>query len=214
MELFKKIRPLMKSRFHISSEGKVMTFVSSKSPRLLALCLLVGLSVGASPAAAQQQPALDQDVHAAIQLLLDTSPAANRLAPAARGALVFPNIVKAGFLVGVQYGNGALVRRKQGGGYYIANYYSIRSASYGLQAGVQSFGYVLALMTDAAVENVETSDGWELGVGPSIVIVDEGIAKTLTTETAKSDVYAFTFGQRGLMAGLGLQGSKITRMNR
>ena len=106
------------------------------------------------------------------------------------------------------------MRRKRGGGYYIANYYNITSASYGLQAGVQTFGYVMALMTDAAVENVETGDGWELGVGPSIVIVDEGLARTLTTETAKSDVYAFTFGQKGLMAGLGLQGSKITRLNR
>ncbi len=79
---------------------------------------------------------------------------------------------------------------------------------------MQSFGYVMALMTDAAVENVETSAGWELGIGPSIVIVDEGLARTLTTETAKSDVYAFTFGQKGLMAGMGLQGSKITRLNR
>jgi lipid-binding SYLF domain-containing protein len=116
--------------------------------------------------------------------------------------------------VGVQYGEGALVRAKQGGGYYIASYYHITSASYGLQAGVQTFGYVMALMTDAAVEQVETSQGWELGVGPSIVIVDSGLARTLTTETAKSDVYAFTFGQKGLMAGMGLQGTKITRMNK
>ena len=193
---------------------KIMAIMSSNTPRLLALCLLIGLSLGASPAAAQGRPALDQDVHAAIQLLLNTSPAAKRLAPGAKGALVFPNIVKAGFLVGVQYGNGALVRRKKGGGYYIASYYNITSASYGLQAGVQSFGYVMALMTDAAVQEVETSMGWELGVGPSIVIVDAGLAKTLTTETAKSDVYAFTFGQKGLMGGMGLQGTKITRLNK
>jgi lipid-binding SYLF domain-containing protein len=191
-----------------------MTILVSNAKRLLALCLLAGLSLGASPAAAQERPALDRDVHAAIQLLLNTSPAAKKLAPSARGALVFPNIVKAGFLVGVQYGNGALVRRKKSGGYYIASYYNITSASYGFQAGVQSFGYVMALMTDAAVEHVETSAGWELGVGPSIVIVDAGLAKTLTTETAKDDVYAFTFGQKGLMAGMGLQGSKITRLNR
>ena len=157
---------------------------------------------------------MDNDVHAAIAYLLETSPAAKELAKTAKGALVFPNIVKAGFIVGIQYGEGALVRAKQGGGYYISGYYSITSASYGLQAGVQSFGYVMALMTDAAVEHVETRRGWELGVGPSIVVVDAGMAKTLTTETAKSDVYAFTFGQKGLMAGLGLQGSKITRMNR
>ncbi len=189
-----------------------MRIVSSSTPRLLALCLLVGLSLGAVPAAAEERPALDRDVHAAIKLLLNTSPAAKKLAPSAKGALVFPNIVKAGFLVGVQYGNGALVRRKQGGGYYIASYFNLSSASYGLQAGVQSFGYIMALMTDAAVEHVESSHGFELGVGPSIVVVDEGFAKTMTTETAKSDIYAFTFGQKGLMGGLGLQGTKITRL--
>ncbi len=191
-----------------------MHHMYSWSSRLFSLLVLLGVTLGSMPAAAKDRTALDNDVHAAIALLLQTSPAAKKLAPGAKGALVFPNIVKAGFLVGVQYGNGALVRAKQGGGYYIASYYNITSASYGLQAGVQTFGYVLALMTDAAVEHVETSSGWELGVGPSIVIVDAGLAKTLTTETAKSDVYAFTFGQKGLMAGLGLQGSKITRMNR
>lgn len=184
------------------------------SSRLFPLFLLIGVTFGSLSAAAADRSALDRDVHAAIALLKKTTPAANRLAPLAKGALVFPNIVKAGFLVGVQYGNGALVRRKKGGGYYIANYYNITSASYGFQAGVQSFGYVMALMTDAAVEHVESGSGWELGVGPSIVIVDAGLAKTLTTETAKSDVYAFTFGQKGLMGGLGLQGTKITRLNR
>jgi lipid-binding SYLF domain-containing protein len=191
-----------------------MSLMTWSVPRLGATFFLFGIIFGASPAVSQERPGLDNDVHAAIKLLLETTPAAKRLAPAARGALVFPNIVKAGFLFGVQYGNGALVRRKQDGGYYIASYYNITSASYGLQAGVQSFGYVMALMTDAAVEHVETSAGFELGVGPSIVIVDAGLAKTLTTETAKSDVYAFTFGQKGLMAGLGLQGTKITKLNR
>ena len=191
-----------------------MNLMYSSSSRLFALLLLMGAVFGSAPAAAQDRTALDNDVHAAIALLLETTPAAKRLASRAKGALVFPNIVKAGFLVGVQYGNGALVRAKQGGGYYIAGYYNITSVSYGMQAGVQSFGYVMALMTDAAVENVESGRGWELGVGPSIVIVDDGLAKTLTTETAKSDVYAFTFGQKGLMGGLGLQGTKITRLNR
>ena len=191
-----------------------MYYMYSLSARLFPLFLLIGLTFGSLSAAADDQTALDNDVHAAIALLPETSPAAKRLAPSVKGALVFPNIVKAGFLVGIQYGDGALVRAKQGGGYYIANYYNITSGSYGLQAGVQTFGYVLALMTDAAVEHVETSHGWEIGMGPSVVIVDAGMAKTLTTETAKSDVYAFTFGQEGLMAGLGLQGTKITRMNK
>jgi lipid-binding SYLF domain-containing protein len=191
-----------------------MRYTYSLALKLFFLFVLIGMTFGSLPAAAQNRTALDRDVHAAIKLLRETSPFAKELGPKARGALVFPSIIKAGFLVGVQYGNGALVRAKKGGGYYIANYYNISSASYGLQAGVQSFGYALVLMTDAAVEHVETGHGWELGIGPSITIVDEGMAKTLTTETAKSDVYAFTFGQKGLMGGLGLQGTKITRLNR
>ncbi len=184
------------------------------SSRLFPLFFLIGVTFGSLSAAAEERNSLDNDVHAAIAQLLETSPAAKRLASSWEGALVFPNVVKAGFMVGVLYGDGALVRAKQGGGYYITNYYNMAAVSYGFQAGVQSFGYVLALMTDAAVENVETSQGWELGVGPSIVIVDAGMAKTLTTETAKSDVYAFTFGQKGLMAGLGIQGTKVTRLDK
>lgn len=159
--------------------------------------------------------ALDRDIHAAIKHLLDTSEAARDLADMAQGALVFPNVTKAGFVLGIQYGDGALIKRRASGeGYYISKYYTIKSASYGLQAGIQTFGYVMALMTDAAVEQVETTQNWELGVGPTIVAVDAGTAMTFTTETAKADVYAFTFGQEGLMAGLGIQGTKISRMNK
>ena len=190
-----------------------MNYMYLLSSRVFALFVIIGMTFGSLPAAAENRSALDNDVHAAIDLLLEKSPAAKELAKTAKGALVFPNVVKAGFLVGALYGDGALVRAKQGGGYYIAGYYNLSAASYGFQAGVQSFGYVLALMTDAAVENVETSAGWELGVGPSIVVLDAGTATTFTTETAKSDVYAFTFGQKGLMAGMGLQGSKITKLD-
>ena len=181
--------------------------------KLISILLFVGMSIGSLSASAADRTNLDNDIHSAIKLLLETSPAAKELANTAKGALVFPNVTKAGFMIGVQYGQGALVRRRaDGDGYYIAAYYSLSAASYGFQAGAQSFGYVMALMTDRAVEQVEDSLGWELGVGPSIVVVDAGTAKTLTTTTAKKDVYAFTFGQKGLMAGLGLQGSKITRL--
>ena len=176
--------------------------------------LLIGTGFTATLAVADDKVALDNDIHSAIAVLRSTVPAAENLAPHVKGVLVFPNVVKAGFVFGIQYGDGALVKRKQGGGYYIDEYYSLSAVSYGLQAGLQSFGFALVLMSDAAVEHIETSRGWDLGVGPSIVIIDDGLAKTLTLETAKSDVYAFTFGQKGLMAGLGLQGSKISRLER
>ena len=131
------------------------------------------------------------------------------MAASAKGILVFPGVVKGGFIVGGQYGSkGALL---EGG--RIAGYYNIAALSYGLQAGVQTFDYALFFMTDAALAYLKASEGWEIGVGPSIVVVDEGVAKSLTTTTAQDDVYAFIFAQQGLMAGIGLQGSKITPVN-
>jgi lipid-binding SYLF domain-containing protein len=115
-------------------------------------------------------------------------------------------VIKAGLIVGGQYGVEAL--RKEG---KTLGYYKTMAASYGLQAGVQSFGYALFFLTDDALEYLIKSAGWEIGVGPSIVVVDPGVASSTTTTTAQSDIYAFFFNQEGLMAGLGLQGSKITR---
>ncbi len=123
--------------------------------------------------------------------------------------LVFPSIVKAGFLFGAQYGEGVLRVKGRNAGYY-----NTVAASYGLQAGVQSFGYVLFFMTDSALNYLNKSEGFEIGVGPSIVVLDAGKAKTLTTTTGQSDIYAFIFDQKGLMAGLGLQGSKISKLDR
>jgi len=187
-------------------------FIETLKNRAILISLM--LTVAAAPVAlADDRPALDADVHAAVEALKNASPTAADLGKNAAGMLIFPAITKAGFIIGAQYGQGALIKPKQGGGYYIDEYFSIAAASYGLQAGIQSFGYALVLMTPAEVGYVETSSGWELGVGPSIVIVDEGVAKSMTTKTVKDGIYAFTFGQKGLMAGMGLQGSKITKLD-
>ena len=164
--------------------------------------------VGPRPASAASVAGIDRDVDAALRKLYDAMPEAEALAAKAKGILVFPNIVKAGFVVGAQYGEGALLK-----GGRTAGYYNIAAASYGLQAGAQSFGYAMFFMTDSALNYLENSAGWEVGVGPSIVIVDTGMARTLTTTTSQDDVYAFIFGQQGLMAGAGLQGSKITKIS-
>ncbi len=149
------------------------------------------------------------DANAALNKLYAKESVAKALSEKASGVLVFPNIVKAGFIVGGHYGEGALLRD----GKLVAHYNSV-AASYGLQAGVQSFGYVLFLMNDKTLQYLDSSDGWEIGVGPSIVIVDAGKARSMTTLTLKDDVYAFIFNQQGLMAGLGLQGSKITKLDK
>ena len=118
-------------------------------------------------------------------------------------------MVKAGFMFGGQIGEGAL--RKNG---RVVGYYNSVAASYGFQAGVQKFGYALFFMTDAALEQLDATRGFEVGVGPSLVIVDEGIGRSITSNTITSDVYAFIFDQKGLMAGAGIQGSKITRIDK
>jgi lipid-binding SYLF domain-containing protein len=116
--------------------------------------------------------------------------------------------VKAGFMIGGQMGDGVLMKHGKTSGYY-----NSVAGSYGLQAGVQVFGYALFFMNDGALAYLNKSDGWEIGVGPSIVVVDEGMGKSLTSTTITQDVYAFIFDQRGLMAGLGIQGSKITKLS-
>ena len=166
---------------------------------------MLPLSIG--PAFAED--AFHADANAALKSLYASAPAAEMIGEKAHAVLVFPNIVKAGFIVGGQYGEGVLLMN----GKLIAHYNSV-AASYGLQAGVQSFGYALFLMNDKALGYLDKSGGWELGVGPSIVIVDQGKAKSMTTLTLKDDVYAFIFNQKGLMAGLGIQGSKITKLEK
>ena len=175
----------------------------------LALLLAVTVALAARPAVADSPAAIDRDVDAALARLYGSDPSARSLGSEARGVLVFPAIVKAGFLFGAQYGEGAL--RRQG---RPAGYYNTVAASYGLQAGVQKFGYALFFMSDSALQYLDTSGGFEVGVGPSIVVLDAGTARALTTTTRKSDIYAVFFDQRGLMAGAGLQGSKITRIDR
>ncbi len=149
------------------------------------------------------------DANAALNKLYASEPLAKMISEKAAAILVFPNIVRAGFIVGGHYGEGVLMR----GGKIVAHYNSV-AGSFGLQAGVQSFGYVLFLTSEKVIQYLDSSDGWELGVGPTIVIVDKGMAKSMTTTTLKDDVYAFIFDQKGLMAGLGLQGSKITKLEK
>ena len=117
-------------------------------------------------------------------------------------------MTKAGFLIGGEYGNGVMLKNGK-----FAGHYNIAGISYGLQAGAQTFGYALFLMNEAALQALNAANGFQVGVGPSVVVMDDGQARSLTSETLTSDAYAFIFGQQGLMAGVGLEGTKITRLN-
>jgi lipid-binding SYLF domain-containing protein len=151
---------------------------------------------------------LTSDSRLALQQLVAQNPAAAKCKSRAVAVLVFPDVVKAGFIFGAQGGQGILFVHGRPNGRY-----RTVAASYGLQAGVQRYGYALFLMNRKAVDWVNNTRGWEIGTGPSVVIVDKGMARSFTTDTIHSGIYAFTFDQQGLMAGLGLQGSKIMRID-
>ncbi len=182
------------------------------APALLAFVLLLAtLAVDASrPALSRGSSAreIDREATQSLANLFTNTPDAKVLADKAVAVLVFPRIVKGGFIIGGQFGDGAL--RKNGKS---VAYYRSLAASYGFQAGIQAFGYVLFFMDDESVRYLNNSDGWELGVGPSLVVLDEGFGKNLSTTTLQKGVYAFIFDQTGLMAGMVIQGTKITKIN-
>ncbi len=174
------------------------------------LVSLIAVASLAGPhlAAAAESTRLEQDARAALKSLYGRSSVAKSLGATAKGILVFPKVTKAGFIVGGQGGDGVLLVKNK-----VADRYQTAAVSVGLQAGAQSFGYVLFFMSDAVFNDFRNSSGFEIGVGPNIVVIDAGAAKDINTLTAKSDVYAMIFDQKGLMAGVGLQGSKITKVS-
>ena len=186
------------------------TFVARGSlvSRWFLIAVIAALLAPASVLAAGSRAALERDARNTYQKLIAGVPAARLLSREAVAVLVFPKITKAGLVVGGQYGDGVLFA-----GGKVAGYYNPTGASYGLQAGAQQYGYAMFFMNEKSLKALSENDGFEVGVGPSIVVVDQGMGKSLTSTTAKDDVYAFIFSQKGLMAGLGLQGNKITRLS-
>ena len=181
------------------------------------LRLTVALALGilawtASPVLAQDKgkteaAKLASESQAALQKLYAAVPLAKELGKTAAAILVFPGVTKAGLGIGGQYGEGTLLK----GGAAVA-YYKTTGASVGLQAGGQTYGYAMFFMNANAVTQLDNAKGFEVGVGPTVVVVDEGMGKSATTTTLKDDIYAFIFGQKGLMAGIGIQGNKITKI--
>ena len=172
--------------------------------RAMLICAVASFGM-AGVAAAADAKALEQQAKAALTSLYTGSPGAKALGEKAKGIVVFPNVVKAGLVVGAQSGDGVLLVADKA-----VAVYNTSAVSVGVQAGAQSFGYGLFFMTDKALKEFRASKNFQIGVGPSVVFIDAGAAKDINTLTTKADVYGITFDQKGLMAGVGLQGSKIT----
>lgn len=176
---------------------------------LTATALLLPTALPLQSAEAARAADIDRDASHAIDELYAKNPVASDISKSARGILIFPSIVKAGLIFGGSYGEGCL---REGG--KTVGYYASASASWGLQAGAQSYGYVVFLMNQKAIDYLKNSKGWEIGVGPTVVVVNEGVAKNLSSTTLQDDAYAFIFNQQGLMAGISLEGSKVSHIKR
>jgi lipid-binding SYLF domain-containing protein len=175
----------------------------------LGLACAIGLASFTPIASAASKEDLDKDAAQALAALHKSNPAAEAIAKNAKAILVFPKIVKAGLVFGGSYGEGVLLQKPKAN-----EYYNSVSASWGWQVGAESYAYVVYLMSDKAVQYLATSQGWEFGVGPSVVVVNEGVARNLSTTTLKDDAYAFISDQQGLMASLSIEGTKISRIKR
>ena len=187
--------------------------MDKKIRKLTFAILLISLfSLGCSShsGSSSKNPARELELASrqALDELYKSAPTARLLGENAKAVLVFPSITKGGFIIGGQYGEGTLFRGQAVGGYY-----NSVAASWGLQAGIQSFGYALFYMNEDDIKYLNKTEGWEIGVGPTITVIDKGMANSFTTTTLREGVYAFFFEQKGLMAGLGIQGTKISRID-
>lgn len=168
-----------------------------------------GLAVTAvGPAAwADDASEIVRQAREALDKLYAGDDTARALGARSRAVLVFPEITKAGFIVGGENGQGVMFV-----GPRVAGFFQISAGSFGLQAGAQKYGYALFFLNDKAIDYVRSKQGFSIGTGPSVVLVDKGFARSMNTTTLRKDVYAVAFDQRGLMGGLGLQGSKISEI--
>jgi lipid-binding SYLF domain-containing protein len=177
--------------------------------RFFVLLSAVALISFSTAARAEDRASLERSSQAALKSLIAQDPVARELSQRAVAVLVFPDVKKAGLIVGGQFGEGVLWR-----GGKAAAFYNTGGASWGLQAGVQEYGYAMFFMKESALNALDVTQGFEVGVGPSIVVIDQGKGVSHTTTTMQDDIYAFVFNQKGLMAGIGIQGNKITKINK
>ncbi len=152
---------------------------------------------------------LESQAKASLEKLYAENAKARDLRTKAKAILTFPSIVKAGFIVGVQVGVGVLMDLKG----RTIGYYNSTAASFGYQAGVKGFHYTLFLMSDRAIDRLDTAGGLQLGMGPSLVIVKSGKTIGFTTTSIDKDIYAFIYDVKGVFGGAGIEGTKITRIH-
>ena len=185
----------------------INSFVVRALSQLFVLLCCTALLAG--PAQAKSAAEIDIGVDETLKRFNDEVKGGSRFLSRASGVLVFPSVIKAGLVVGGEYGEGAL---RVGG--KTVDYYSTAAASFGFQLGAQSKSVVIVFMTSEALSSFRKSDGWKAGVDGSVAVVEWGVGEDINTVDIKDPVVGFVFGNKGLMYNLTLEGSKFTRLDK
>jgi lipid-binding SYLF domain-containing protein len=172
----------------------------------MTLCLLIGGAFFSATTQAATKGEINASVKASKDRFIKDVKGANEYLKVAKGLLVIPNVAKAGFVVGGQYGTGAL----QVGGKTVG-YYNLAGASFGFQAGVEKFDLIILFVTNEALKKFQTSKGWEAGVDAEITMVNVGADATVETLRSQDPVVGFVIDQKGLMGGVSVKGAKFTK---
>jgi len=188
----------MKKRLFLAATAALLT---------ISACSTTGSSSGSSDPAAKRN-AIDTQVDSALSNLYAQAPGSREIVGKARGVLVFPSVVSAGFMIGGSYGQGAL---RVGG--RTVGYYSTTAGSVGLLAGAETKAVYLLFMTEEALNKFIASKGWTAGVDASVTLVKVGASATASTETAQQAVVGYVLDKGGLMANLSFDGTKISRID-
>ena len=167
----------------------------------------VGLAMSSCSSSPTERADIDTRALAAIDHLYQTTPAAKSLADSSAGVLVFPSVTEGGLIVGAQYGQGVMFKGGRSDGYY-----NIAGGSLGLQAGAQTFSQAYYFTTPEALRTFEETKGFEVGAGLDLAVADVGASGAISSATLQKPLIVFVWGQQGLMAGVKVEGQKITHL--
>jgi lipid-binding SYLF domain-containing protein len=193
---------MLRRSFILTTPGSILAIGLAMSG-----CTMTGSSDTSSGAQTDKRHSIDAGVDSTLGRLYNAANGSRELVAKARGVLVFPSVIDAGFVVGGQYGEGSL---RVGG--HTVGYYSTATGSIGLQAGAQSKAIIFLFMTDESLTKFRSAEGWSAGGDASVALLKVGANGNVDTGTISSQVDAFVLTNTGLMAGATLDGTKVTRL--
>ena len=175
----------------------------------IGILMIFGITEFTDTAWAASAAEIDAKADSALKMFYEKVGPAKELSAKAKGILIFPDVIKAGFGIGGEYGEGAL--RING---KTVDYYNTAAASIGLQLGAQEKAVILLFLDSKALDDFRKSDGWEAGVDGSVAVVEWGAGGSVDTTNINDPIIGFVFGNKGLMFNLTLEGSKMSKIKR